>query len=222
MTDTLSVRQFQEATGTEDWCVLSEGALAYFRTGSFAAGARLVEAIGGLPGLDDRHPDVDLRHDGVTVRLLTATDDWYGMTTRDVILARQISALAREQGLTADPSSMQTIEPIVIDALDIPRVMPFWQALLGYERRADSPHEDLIDPRRRAPGVWFQQMDAPRPQRNRMHVAVWVPPELAEARVAAAVAAGGTLVTDAYAPSWWVLADPEGNEADVATTVGRE
>ena len=34
-------------------------------------------------------------------------------------------------------------------------------------------------------------------------------------RVAAAIAAGGVLVTDEYAPSWWTLADAEGNEADV-------
>jgi 4a-hydroxytetrahydrobiopterin dehydratase len=65
-------------------------------------------------------------------------------------------------------------------------------------------------------------MDAPRPQRNRMHIDVWVPHDQAEARVAAAIAAGGRLVTDAHAPMWWVLADPEGNEADVATWMSRD
>jgi len=28
--------------------------------------------------------------------------------------------------------------------------------------------------------------------------------------------AGGRIVSDAHAPSWWTLADPEGNEADLA------
>jgi 4a-hydroxytetrahydrobiopterin dehydratase len=70
--------------------------------------------------------------------------------------------------------------------------------------------------------VWFQQMDAPRPQRNRIHIDVWVPYDQAESRVAAAIAAGGHLLTDEYAPAFWVLADPEGNEACVASIKGRD
>jgi 4a-hydroxytetrahydrobiopterin dehydratase len=111
---------------------------------------------------------------------------------------------------------------VSIDALVSAEVMPFWRAVLGYEYRADSPDEDLVDPRDRGPSIWFQRMDAPRPQRNRMHIDVWVPHDQAEARVAAAIAAGGRLVTDEHAPMWWVLADPEGNEVDVATWVSRD
>jgi len=77
-------------------------------------------------------------------------------------------------------------------------VMPFWRAVLGYEY-CGSPAEDLIDPRGRGPGFWFQQMDAPRPQRSRVHIDVWVPYEQAEARIAAALAAGGRLVSDEHA-----------------------
>jgi 4a-hydroxytetrahydrobiopterin dehydratase len=99
-------------------------------------------------------------------------------------------------------------------------VMPFWRAVLGYGDRGDS-HEDLIDPRARGPSLWFQQMDAPRRQRNRIHIDVWVPYDQAEERIAAAIAAGGHLVTDEHAPAWWVLADPEGNEACIATTLTR-
>ncbi|MEJ8670307.1 VOC family protein [Streptomyces sp. MS1.AVA.1] len=55
----------------------------------------------------------------------------------------------------------------------------------------------------------------PRPQRNTLHVDVWVPHDRAEARVEAAIAAGGRLVDDTHAPSLWILADPEGNEACV-------
>jgi 4a-hydroxytetrahydrobiopterin dehydratase len=200
---------------------VGEGACAYFRTGSFAAGARLVQAIGELAGLDDHHPDIDLRHEGATVRLLTVTDDYYGISERDVELARQISAVARELGVPADPSALQTVH-VSIDALVGREVMPFWRAVLGYEYRPDSPEEDLIDPRGRGPSLWFQQMDAPRPQRNRIHLDVWVPHDQADARVAAALAAGGRLVTDQHAPSWWVLADAEGNEACVATWQSRD
>jgi 4a-hydroxytetrahydrobiopterin dehydratase len=85
-----------------------------------------------------------------------------------------------------------------------------------------TPNEDLIDPRGRGPALWFQPMDAPRPQRNRIHIDVFVPHEVAEARIAAALAAGGRLVSDEHAPMWWTLADPEGNEVDVATLAGRD
>lgn len=221
MTESITPRQFHEADGVEDWRVVGEGACTYFRTGSFAASARLVDAIGELAGLEDHHPDVDLRYGGVTVRLITITHDHYGLSERDVELARQISAVARELGVSADPSAVQTVQ-FTIDALVGPKVMPFWRAVLDYQERSDSPDEDLVDPRSRGPSFWFQQMDAPRPQRNRIHVDVWVPPDQAEARIAAAIAAGGHLVTDEHAPSWWVLADAEGNEACVATWMSRD
>ena len=211
----ITPRQFHEADGLGDWRVVGEGACAYFRTGSFATGARFVQAIGELAGLDDHHPDVDVRHAGVTVRLITIVPGYYGPTARDVELARRISAVARELGLPADPSGLQNVQ-VTIDALVGAEVLPFWRALLGYVDRGDGD-DDLIDPRGRGPLLWFQRMDAPRPQRNRMHLDVWVPYDRAEARVAAAVAAGGRLLTDEYAPAYWVLADAEGNEACVGT-----
>jgi 4a-hydroxytetrahydrobiopterin dehydratase len=217
----ITPREFHEAGGVGDWRVLGEGACAYFRTGSFPAGARLVRAIGELAGLDDHHPDVDLRWDGVVVRLVTVTGDHYGLSERDVELARRISAVARELGTTADPTAVQTVQ-LTIDALVVPEVMPFWRAVLGYEHRADSPDEDLVDPHGRGASIWFQRMDAPRPQRNRVHIDVWVPHDQAEARVAAALAAGGRLVSDEHAPEWWTLADAEGNEVDVATWQRRD
>jgi 4a-hydroxytetrahydrobiopterin dehydratase len=180
MTDRITPRQFHEADGVEDWRVLGEGACTYFRTGSLAAGARLVDAISELAGLDDHHPDVDLRYGGVTVRLITITGDYYGLSERDVELARQISAVARELGVPADPSAVQTVQ-VTIDALVIPEALPFWRAVLGYRDR-DSGGEDLMDPHARGAPFWFQKMDAPRPQRNRIHIDVWVPHDQAEAR----------------------------------------
>jgi 4a-hydroxytetrahydrobiopterin dehydratase len=201
--------------------VLGEGACTFFRAGSFAAGARLVGAISKLADLDDHHPAVDVRHDGVTVRLVTITDDYCGMSRRDVELARQISAVAREEGVSADPSAVQTL--LVIPGAPVTaEVMPFWRAVLGYEPRSDSPDEDLVDPHGRGPSFWFESMLEPRPDGGgAIHVAIWVPYEQAEARVAAALAAGGRTVRDQFAPAWWTLADAAGNEADIATTMSR-
>ena len=163
-----------------------------------------------------------MRHDGVTVRLIPITEGHYGMSRRDAELARLISAVAREQGLSADPSVVQTL--LVIPGAPVTaEVMPFWRAVLGYEPRADSPDEDLVDPHRVGPSFWFESMDQPRQDGGgAIHVAVWVPYEQAEARVAAALAAGGRLVRDQFAPSWWTLADAAGNEADIATTMSRD
>ncbi len=157
-----------------------------------------------------------MRYDGVTVRL--RTHEVHGLSERDVTLARQISAAARDLDVPADPSAVQTVQ-VAIDALVAPEVMPFWRAVLGYREERS---EDLVDPHSRAPSIWFQEMESPRSQRNRIHVDISVPHDQAEARVAAAIAAGGHLVTDQHAPAWWVLADAEGNEADVATWMGRD
>lgn len=88
--------------------------------------------------------------------------------------------------------------------------------------RPDSPDEDLVDPHGRDASFWFEQMREPRPGgTGAVHLAVWVPAEEAEARVAAALAAGGRMVRDANVPDWWTLADAAGNEVDVATALGR-
>ena len=215
MSDQLRPSDFHDSEGVEDWRVIGDGATAYFATGSFATGARFVQAIAELPGLGEQHPDVDLRFGGVTVRLVTLTDDRFGLTDTDVDLARRISAIAGDLGLTSDPSRVQSIG-VCIDALVTDRVLPFWRAVLGYDLRAGD-QEDLIDPQRRGPLTYYQQMEQTRTDRNRIHFDVWVAHDRAEARVEAALAAGGRLVTDEHAPSWWVLADAEGNEVCVCT-----
>jgi len=222
MSERITPQQFRDADGVEDWRVLSEGACAYFRTGSFATGGRFAEAVSRIDGLDGQRASIDLRPDAVTVRLLTTDGDYWGMSDRDVVLARQISGIARDQGLVADPLAVQTFL-VIPGALDTAAVMPFWRAVLGYEPRSDSPDEDLVDPSGIGPGFWFEPMEEPRGDGGgAIHVAVWVPHEEAEARVAAAVAAGGRIVRDDFAPSWWTVADPAGNEADIATTKGRD
>jgi 4a-hydroxytetrahydrobiopterin dehydratase len=216
MSEWITPRQFHEADGIEDWRVLGGGVSAHFRTGSFATGVELVDMIGRLADAARHHPDVDLRYSGVTVQL--RMDEANGLSGRDLELARQISGAAAALGVPADPTAVQDVQ-LTIDALAGPEVRAFWRAVLGYREVGDA---DLLDPQSRGPSIWFQRMDAPRPQRNCMQVDVFVPHDQAEARVAAAIAAGGRLVSDAHAPAWWVLADPEGNEVDVASWMGRD
>ncbi|WP_422739702.1 VOC family protein [Micromonospora sp. WMMD729] len=209
MTVQITARQFHEADGVEDWRSLYHLVSAHYRTGSLAEGIALVDEIGQLAGESEQHYlNIDLRHAGVTVSL----------SRRDIGLARQISAAARALRIPADPTAMQHIN-VTLDVLVGADVLPFWRALLGYRAIGD---DYLADPARRGPGFGVQQMEAARPHRNRMHLDIAVPHDQAEARVAAALAAGGHLVSATHAPMWWVLADAEGNEACVATWVGRE
>ena len=222
MTDPISARQFHETEGLADWRVLGEGALVYFPTSSFVESVKLVREIGEISGVEDHPPAVDIRAGGVTVRLISVADDYFGMTEDDVRVARRVSAVARDQGLSADPSGVQYLL-IVPGAPNIAEITPFWRAVLGYKPRPDSPDEDLVDPQDRGPGFWFEAMDQPRADGGgAIHVGIWVPHDQAEARVAAALAAGGRMVRDEFAPSWWTLADAAGNEADIATITGRD
>jgi 4a-hydroxytetrahydrobiopterin dehydratase len=211
-TERITGRQFLSYEGTEDWRPIWGGgwACAYFRTGSFETGVALVGRIGALAAAADHHPDIDLRPEGVTVRLFSGT--WEQLSRRDVELARQISGAARDLDAQADPSRVQHVQ-VAIDAIAPSAVRPFWRAVLGYD---EVGAEDVFDPLRRGPTFWFQQMNIPRPQRNRIHIDVYLPHDQIEGRIAAAVAAGGRVISDENAPGWWTLADPEGNEVDLA------
>jgi len=218
MDERVSAPEFDATTGLPDWRYLLGAIEATFVADSFGPAATLVEQIAAAADAANHHPDVDLRYPGrVHVVLMTHAVD--GLTTADVELARTISSLAATAGLRAAPVGSRL--EVAIDALDIDAVRPFWKAVLGYEDfpppTPDGQVEVLVDPRRIGPAFWFQQMDEPRPQRNRIHVDVTVPHDEADARIAAAIAAGGHLVSDARARAFWILADPEGNEACVCT-----
>lgn len=199
------------------WRVLLYRLEAAFRTPDLATAAAFATRVAASAAATGTAPDVVLRPHRVHVR--TTTPGRFGVTAPDVALAAAVSRAAHELGLAGDPASLTTQE-VAIDALDIPAVYPFWRALLGYEPPAGLPAglHVLADPHGTAPGYWFQQMDEPRLQRNRIHVDVTVPYDEADTRVAAALAAGGRMVSDAGAPGFRVLADAEGNEACVCAS----
>ncbi|MHB1235724.1 MAG: VOC family protein [Microbacteriaceae bacterium] len=187
-----------------------------YRTSDFSAAAGLVARVAEVADVMNHHPEIRLGYGTVDFDL--SSHDAGGVTDRDLALADEIQRLAGLAGATdagVEPSRWE----LAIDTTDAEAIRGFWMAGLDYVLQTDrNGAGELVDPRGRGPKLWFQAMEPPRTQRNRIHLDVYVPAADAETRVAAALAAGGTLVTDEFAPDWWVLADVEGNELCVCTS----
>jgi hypothetical protein len=211
------------------WRYLLANLRAWVPVRSLAQASEAAVAVVAASGEDaDDHLRIDLRPDGLELSLQSSPQGQ--VTDRDAELAQQITQALERLGLSvAGSTSAELARPVqmlemAIDAIDIPAIRPFWKAVLGYvgAPNDDGPEGALVDPAGQMPAVWFQQMDIPRPQRNRVHFDVTVAHDEAEARVRAAIAAGGHLVNSSFAPSFWVLADVEDNEACVCTWTGRD
>lgn len=212
----LTSAQILEA-GLDDWRMLARALHARFRTRDFARGLAFVTAVAEAAEAANHHPDVTLTYSHVDLRLMS--HDVGRVTSRDLELAQRISAIAREQEVAARPAALAELE-IALDTASLAAVGPFWAAVLtGSPDSLDG--DDIVDRGGRVPLLWFQGTDAHDAPRQRFHVDLWVPHDVAEARIAAAVAAGGRVVDDSEAPSFVVLADPEGNKACVCTFLDR-
>jgi 4a-hydroxytetrahydrobiopterin dehydratase len=212
-------RQISDAVDPAGWRLILGAIYAEVLAPSLAEAAQAASVGVAVVGADGQgHLRIDIRADRAVFRLQSA--DAGAVTGRDVRLALEVSNAVPT---TPSAASLQGFE-IAIDALDIPAVRPFWQAVSGYvdEPGPSDLSDGLIDPGGRGPAIWFQQMDSPRPQRNRIHIDVDVPHDVAQDRIDAALSAGGRLLSDGAAPAFWVLADPEGNEACICTWQGRD
>ena len=238
----LSSKQASDEVGEQGWRFLLGTLRASVPVRSLAQGVEVAARAVAACGDDaDGHLRVDVRPERVVFTLQSLVQA--AVTRRDADLAQRLSAVVREAGLRTEPElgtaaegagagartgtgagrSVQMLE-IGIDALDIPAVRPFWKAVLGYTDEAESTgsSDPLVDPVGQGPAIWFQQMDQPRPQRNRVHFDLCVPHDEAQHRIDAALTAGGRLVSASRAPAFWVLADGEGNEICVTTWQGRD
>ena len=202
--------------GLDDWRPILGHLDTRFATGSFEKGLTLANRIGELAEAANHHPDLDLRYPHLGVRL--TSHDVGNMTQRDVDLARQISEAAAELGVSAEPAAVQQVE-IGLDTWDADEIRPFWAAVYGVEPREGGG--DVVDPDGTLPAIWFQETDEHDEPRQRFHLDLRVPPEVAQERIDAAVAAGGTVTDDAQAPRFTVLADAQGNKVCICTHVGR-
>lgn len=198
-----------------DWRSMYQSLEGRFRTGDFATGLMLVNRIGEAAEAMNHHPDLQLRYGHVNVTLIS--HDSGGKTQRDIDLARQISQIAADLGVAADPAAVSRVE-LGLDTWDAEEIRPFWMAVLGMTQ---GPHDDLVDDEGDIPTIWFQDTEPHAEPRQRFHLDIRVPPEVASQRIAAALAAGGVLVSDVPAPTFTVLADPQGNKVCVCTHVGR-
>ncbi|MFS0868075.1 VOC family protein [Microbacterium sp. 179-B 1A2 NHS] len=209
----LTAAQFHRAPGVADWRVTATGTEAVFVASSLPAAAELVPAILEAADQFDVLPDIDLRPEAIIVRIPSSPATDIPAATPD--FAAAVSLAAAELELRADPSRVQAVD-IYIAQHSAVDARPFFLAALGYEPVDDG---DAVDPLRRGPQLAFNALTGDTPGRGRTHFDVFVPADQAQARVDAALAAGGRLVDDSSAPAWWSLASPDNHGVDIASWI---
>lgn len=199
-------QEFLAAEGVSDWVVLHGGATAVFRVASLGDATRLAEAVARVPGVEGVGVLMTVADRHLTVRL---TRDLWQLEPRHIPLARAVSFVARSHGAVADRAGeVQLAISAQPDAVDL----GFWRAVLGYVGAAD---DNAADPLGHGSTVWMQEPNPAKAFRHAMHIDVSVAREQVEARLAAALAAGGRIVDDSHAPEHWTLSDRAGNRVCV-------
>jgi 4a-hydroxytetrahydrobiopterin dehydratase len=221
--DMLTGEQIAEAN-LPDWRKLAQGLHARYVVDDFGASARFVTAVGEAGDVLGHHPSVSIGQGYVDFKLVSDDaiyrDDegtehvveW--VTRQDVDLARRITEIAGQHRVDADPAAVCHIE-LGLDTARSATIAPVWAALLTGSADAQgrgTPSDEIRDATGRVPNLWFGDADAPDTLGQRFHIEIYVAPEAAEQRIAAAVAAGGTVVDDSDAPSLTVIADQDGNQ----------
>lgn len=206
------------AAGLDDWRKLAQALHARYRIADFGAGAAFVAAVAEAAQAASHHPDLKMTAGVVDVSLCTHEDGLW-VTQRDIDMARQISRIARQQGLEPDPTAVAQLE-VALDTAHEDGIAPFWSVLLTGSP-GNKVYDTVFDPTGRVPALWFQPTSEHQTPRQRWHFDLWLAPEAAEERIMAAVAHGGSVVDDAQAPSFTVLADPDGNRVCVCTCLER-
>jgi len=207
----ISPAEFHRAQGVSDWRVTGTGPQAVFTATSLSHASSLVAEVVTAAERFGVLPDVDLRPEAVVIRVPYSSPD--GIPAAAAEFAAAVSRAAADLQLTPDPSLAQSIG-IYVAQHSRADVRPFFTAALGYEAFGDT---DAVDPLRCGPQLAFNPITGDSPARGRTHFDVFVPADQARARVDAALAAGGRLVDDSYAPAWWSLASPDNHGVDIAS-----
>jgi 4a-hydroxytetrahydrobiopterin dehydratase len=202
-------REFLTAENLKDWVVLHGGPTAVFKMQSFQDAATLAQSIAQISGIDGTHTQITMVSNRLTVRL---TREVWRIEAEHVEIAQAISKIAESHGAVAEPHQAQEVQVAISakpDAIDL----EFWRAVLGYELMQG---DNAIDPLGNSSTIWMQELDVKKPLKHAMHIDVSVSKGNAEARLAAAVKAGGIVVDDSHAPASWILADQSGNKVCIA------
>ena len=207
----ISPAEFHQAPGVSAWRVTGAGPQAVFIATSLSHAASLIAPVVAAAEQFGVVPDVDVRPEGVVVRI--PNRDFDGIPAAGAEFAAAVSREAAALLLTPDPSLAQSIGIYVAQHSESD-VRPFFMAALGYEERGDT---DAVDPLRCGPQLAFNPITGDTPARGRTHFDVFVPADQAQARVDAALAAGGRLVDASHAPDWWTLASPDNHGVDIAS-----
>ena len=202
-------QEFLGAEGVDDWVVLHGGATAVFRVRSVLEAARLAAAMAVLPGLEGSGVLMTISDTGLTVRL---SRDLWQLEAQHIEQARAVSSVARAHGVVADRAAVQEVQ-FAIAAKPKAMDVNFWRAVLGYSPMAP---DNAVDPLGHGSTVWMQELNDAKPLRHAMHIDVSVAREHVEARLAAALAAGGRIIDDSEAPRSWILSDRSGNRVCIA------
>jgi 4a-hydroxytetrahydrobiopterin dehydratase len=210
-TQWISAAEFHRAPGVGDWRVTATGPQAVFTATSLTRAADLIAPVVAAAEQFGVLPDVDVRPEGVVVRVPVRGPE--GIPGAAADFAAAVSMAAAELQLTPDPSLAQSIG-IYVAQHSQTDVRPFFTAALGYE---DFGETDAVDPLRCGPQLAFNPITGDIPARGRTHLDVFVPADQAPSRVDAALAAGGRLVDDSHAPAWWSLASPDNHGVDIAS-----
>ena len=208
--ESISAAAFHRAPGVADWRVTGSGPQAVFTGTSLSHAARFVAPIVAAAERFGVLPDIDVRPEGVVVRVAFGDE---GIPAAAAGFAAAVSEAAADLSLTADPSRVQSVGIYVAQHSQVD-ARPFFTAALGYEELGDT---DAVDPLRRGPQLAFNPITGDTPSRGRTHFDVFVPADQAQARVDAALAAGGRLADDSHAPAWWSLASPDNHGVDIAS-----
>ena len=212
-----------------EWRKLAQGLHARYLA-DFGAAARFVTAIGEAGDEIGHHPTVSIGTGHVDLKLssddaIYREDDgtehvveW--VTQQDVDLARRITQIAADHGLPADPASVSVVE-LGLDTPDSAVIAPVWAALMTGDADAQgrgTPSDEVRDAGGRVPNLWFGDAQGDMTA-QRFHLEVYVPLEVREERIAAAIASGGTVVDDSESPGLTVIADQDGNRGVLCVDV---
>jgi 4a-hydroxytetrahydrobiopterin dehydratase len=198
-------KAFLAADDLTDWVVLHGGPTAVYKTKTFAEAALFFQGLAQLPEINGTKTQINVVSERVTVRL---TREVWNIESAHIDLARSISKIADSLGVVADPSQVQEVQ-VAISAKPDSIDLNFWRAVLGYDAMLG---DNAIDPLGNSSTVWMQELNEAKPLKHAMHIDVSVARGHVEARLAAAVKAGGIIVDESQAPASWILSDRSGNK----------